>query len=147
MAGYHYTIIVGNVGREPELRYIPSGTAVTSFTVAVNEVWNDRGSGQKKDKTTWYRVTAWAKQAETVNQVVRKGAQIMVAGTMQEPSAFLGKDGQPRASLEMRLQTFQLLGSRSDNMSSGEGGYGGYQGSNDSYDDFRPPGGDDEIPF
>lgn len=138
MAGFMQVVIVGNVGRDPEMRYTQSGIAVCSFSVAVTRRF---GSGdQRQEKTTWVRVSVWNKQAETANQYVRKGGQILVSGTM-EASAYLDKSGQPQASLEMRADNFQLLGSRGDGQGGNQGGdYGDYGGGS---------GGSnvDEIPF
>lgn len=123
MAGYQYTIIIGNVGRDPELRYTQSGVAVCDFSVAVSRRWTDRTSNERREQTTWFRVTAWRGLAETVNQYVHKGMQVMVTG-MVDASAFTGQDGQPRASLELTAQDIQFLGSRGDAMTDSEsGGY------------------------
>lgn len=138
MAGYQYCVIVGNVGRDPELRYTQSGVAVCSFTVAVTERWNDRQTNEKREKTEWFRVSAWRGLGETCQQYVHKGMQIMVAGTVSS-SAFLGQDGQPRSSVELTARDVQFLGSA-----------GGGQGSSQrgEYDDFAPPPQDvDDIPF
>ena len=100
MAGYQYTVIIGNVGRDPEMRYTQSGVAVCDFSVAVSRRWTDRNSNEQREKTTWFRISAWRQLAETVNQYVHKGMQIMVAGEV-DVSAYMGQDGQPRASLEI----------------------------------------------
>lgn len=113
MAGYQYTIIIGNVGRDPELRYTASGVAVCDFSVAVTRRWNDRATNEQREKTTWFRVSAWRNLAETANQYVRKGMQIMVAGEV-DASAFMGQDGQPRASLELTARDIKFLGRRSE---------------------------------
>lgn len=113
MAGYQYTIIIGNVGRDAELRYTPTGVAVCDFTVAVSRRWNDRTTNEQREKTTWFRVSAWRGLAETASQFVRKGMQIMVAGEI-DASAFMGQDGQPRASLELTARDIQFLGRRGE---------------------------------
>jgi single-strand DNA-binding protein len=113
MAGYQYTIIIGNVGRDPELRYTPSGVAVCDFTVAVSRRWNDRTTNEQREKTTWFRVSAWRGLAETANQFVHKGMQVMVAGDI-DASAFTGQDGQPRASLELTARDIKFLGRRGE---------------------------------
>ena len=119
MAGYQYTIIVGNVGRDPELRYTQSGVAVCDFTVAVNRTWTDRNTNERREETTWFRVSAWRGQAETVSQYVRKGMQIMVTGRISA-SAFLGQDGQPRASLDLTATDIQFLGRRGEGVEMGD---------------------------
>ena len=92
MAGYQYTIIIGNVGRDPEMRYTQSGVAVADFSVAVSRRWTDRTSNEQREKTTWFRVSAWRGLAETVNQYVHKGMQVMVTGEV-DASAYAGQDG------------------------------------------------------
>ncbi len=139
MAGYQYTVIVGNVGRDPELRYLQSGVPVCSFSVAVTERWTDRQSNERKEKVNWYRVSAWRGLAETCSQYVRKGMQIMVAGT-PSASAYLDQSGQPQATLELTARDVQFLGSRDG------GGSGGERGGD--YNDFAPPPDDvGDIPF
>jgi len=113
MAGYQYTIIIGNVGRDPELRYTQSGAAVCDFSVAVTRRWNDRATNEQREKTTWFRVSAWRNLAETANQYVRKGMQIMVAGEV-DASAYIGQDGQPRATLELTARDIKFLGRRGE---------------------------------
>lgn len=114
------TIIVGNVGRSPELRYLQSGTAVCDFSVAVSESWNDQQSGEKKQRTTWFKVSAWGKLAEVCNQYVVKGKMVMVVGTV-EARAYLDKNNQPASSLDLRARDVRFLGGRGD----GEAGSGG----------------------
>jgi single-strand DNA-binding protein len=118
MAGYQYTIIIGNVGRDPELRYTQAGVAVCDFSVAVTRRWNDRSSNEPHEKTTWFRVSAWRGLAETCQQYVKKGLPIMVTGEI-DASAYTGQDGQARASLDMTAQTVQFLG-RNDNQPESE---------------------------
>ncbi|MBN1967572.1 MAG: single-stranded DNA-binding protein [Anaerolineae bacterium] len=113
MAGYQYTIIIGNVGRDPELRYTQSGVAVCDFSVAVSRRWSDRNTNEMREKTTWFKVTAWRGLAETCQQYVHKGMQIMVTGEV-DASAFTGQDGEARASLELTAQTVQFLGRRGE---------------------------------
>jgi len=113
MAGYQQTIIVGNVGRDPELRYTQSGVAVCDFSVAVSRKWTDKNTNEAREKTIWFRVTAWRALAETCNEFVRKGMQVMVTGEV-DASAYVGQDGEARASLDLTAQNVQFLGSRED---------------------------------
>ena len=140
MAGWSQTIIVGNVGRDPETRFLPSGVQVTSFSVAVSKRWNDRNTNEQKEKTTWYRVTCWRNLAEIANNYVKKGTQIMVVGNV-EVRAYTDNSGQPQASLDLTADTFQLLGSRD-----GQGQYAEQGQRGRDFDDF---GGENlnEIPF
>ncbi len=124
MAGYQYTIIIGNVGRDPELRYTQSGTAVCDFSVAVSRNWTDRQSGQRREETTWFRVSAWRSLAETVSQYVHKGMLIMVTGRVSA-SAFVGQDGEARASLELTALDVQFLSRRGERVDMGDNDDGG----------------------
>lgn len=142
MAGWAQTIIIGNVGRDPEMRYLQNGTAVCSFSVAVSRRWNDKNSNEQREKTVWYRVSCWRQLAETANNYVKKGMQIMVAGELEPARAYLDNAGQPAATLELTAQNFQFLGQRGDNQGSGDYDDGGYSGGSSG-------GGSnvDDIPF
>jgi len=110
---YQSITLIGNLGNDPEMRYTPAGTAVCSFRLAVNRTWTD-GEGNKKDKTTWFRVTTWRKQAEIANQYLKRGAKVLVVGEVEEPNAFVNKAGEPAASLEVTAQTLKFLSSNAD---------------------------------
>ena len=128
MAGYMQLIIVGNVGRDPELKFLQSGVPVCNFTVAVNSV---TGQGeQRQEKTTWVRVAAWRELAERCNQYVRKGSQVMVIGTV-DARAYTDNSGQPQASLDMTARDVRFLGSRADGGQQG-GEYSEYGGGSSS---------------
>ncbi len=147
---YQQIIIVGNVGRDPELKYLPSGVPVCNFTVAVNERW---GTGDdKKEKTTWFRVAAWRQLAETVSQYLTKGSQVMVIGTV-DARAYTDNAQQPQASLELTARDVRFLGSRGDGQGGSGGGYSGGGGSSGGGDyDYGSSGGGggsdvSDIPF
>jgi single-strand DNA-binding protein len=137
---YHTVIIVGNLGKDPEMRYTPSGQAVTSFSVATNRQYT-AGSGELVKETTWFRISAWGKQAETCNQYLKKGSKVLVEGrltpdpTTGGPRLWTGQDGQSRASFEVTAQTVRFLSSRGET-----------EGSPDSGDAFAAPP-EDDIPF
>jgi single-strand DNA-binding protein len=143
MAGFAQTIIIGNVGRDPEMRYLQNGTAVCSFSVAVSRRWNDKNSNEQREKTVWYRVSCWRQLAETANNYVKKGMQIMVTGELEPARAYLDNAGQPAATLELTAQNMQFLGQRGEGQGSGGdyddggGNYGGGSGSSNV----------DDIPF
>ncbi len=130
---YQQITIVGNVGRNPELRYTQNGVAVCDFSVAVNKVTNV--NGEKREKVTWFKVTAWRQLAELVNQYVQKGRQVMVVGEVSV-SAYTDKSGQPAATLELTANEVRFLGGRD----------GGGEGRG-NFEDFAPPGQVDDIPF
>jgi single-strand DNA-binding protein len=110
MANFHQTVIAGHLGRDVEMRYMPSGDAVANFSVAVTESWKSK-DGEKKESTTWYRVNAFGKLAEICAQYLKKGSGVLVAGKMQ--SRKYEKDGVERESWELRADTMQMLGSGS----------------------------------
>lgn len=110
---YQQLTIVGNVGRDPELRYTQGGVAVCDFSVATNERWTDKDTNEQREKTTWFKVSCWRGLAETCNEYLTKGRQVMVVGTV-DASAWTGNDGEPRATLELTARTVQFLGSRDD---------------------------------
>lgn len=122
-------IVVGNLGGDPETRYTPSGAMNVRFSVASTRKFRDSG-GQDQEKTTWFRVTAWGRLAETIDGLVQrgfvnKGRQVYVEGRI-ELSEWTGNDGEKRASLEVNATEFQLVGNRPD--SQGDSGGGGYSG-------------------
>jgi single-strand DNA-binding protein len=119
---YQKTVIVGNLGNDPEMRYTPSGVPVTSFSVAVNRRWTDQ-NGDLQEKTTWFRVTAWRKLAEQCAQYLHKGRLVLVEGDI-DASAWTGQDGQPRATLELTARVVRFLGSRGDTTLSEESSAG-----------------------
>lgn len=132
MAGFNQVIIVGNVGRDPEMRYLQSGVPVCNFSVAVNSV---TGSGEtRQEKTTWFRVAAWRQLAETCNTYVRKGMQVMVVGSV-ETRAYLDQSGQPQATLELTARDVRFLGSRAD-AGGQQGDYGNYEGGGSDMSDI-----------
>ena len=116
---YHTIILVGNLGRDPEMRYTPSGQAVTNFSVAVNDNYTN-SSGEKVDRTIWVRVSTWGRQAETCNQYLKKGRKVLVEGRLVADAATGGprvwtrQDGTPSASFEVSASTVRFLSSRGD---------------------------------
>src|SRR5262245_51745916 len=125
---YHTLIIVGNVGKDPEMRYTPSGQAVTSFSVATNRQYTT-GNGEQVKETVWFRVTTWGKQAEICNQYVKKGMKVLVEGRLTPDKATGGpriwtkQDGSAGSSFEVTAGTVRFLSNRGESgdvpMSSG----------------------------
>src|SRR5258708_8306743 len=106
---FQQVTIVGNVGRDAEMWYTPQGVAVCDFSVAVNKV---TGKGEnRKEKTTWFKVTVWRERAETASQYIKKGMKILVVGEI-DASAYTNKHGQPAASLELTSSDFKFLDSQ-----------------------------------
>jgi single-strand DNA-binding protein len=140
MASYHQTLIVGNLGRDPETRYLTSGDAVCNFSVAVTESWKDKSSGEKKEQTTWYRVNAFGKLAEICGKYLVKGSPVMIVGKMQARK--WEKDGVERESWELRADTMQMLGGNRASTESREP-------EQQKQEPSKAPGGDmdDDVPF
>lgn len=106
-------MLIGRLGRDPEMRYTPDGTPVTSFTVATDRRWTD-ANGQQQQRTIWFRVTAWRRLAEICNQYLTKGRLVFVEGELNEPRPFQGRDGEWRASLDVTARNVQFLGGRAE---------------------------------
>ena len=134
---YQKTIVVGHLGRDPEMRYTPSGVPVTSFSVATSRRWTN-ASGEPQEKTTWFRVTAWRKLAETCAQYLHKGSSVLVEGDI-DASAWTDKEGSPRASLELTASNVRFIGGR------GEAAEPGGTGAGTAGEEA--PAGEDDIPF
>jgi len=103
----HKILVIGNVGSDPEMRYTPNGSAVTSFSVATNRRYTT-SAGEQKEETEWFRVSAWNKLAETCNQYVVKGMKVYVEGRVSS-SAWTDQEGQARSSLEINCTEVQFL--------------------------------------
>lgn len=110
---FEQTMIIGNLGKDPEMRYMPDGTPVTNFTVAVNKRWTNRQTGEAHERVKWYRVSCFRNLAETTNQYLKKGRQVMVLGEI-DASAFIGNQGDPRATLELTARDVRFLGSKGE---------------------------------
>ena len=113
MASVNKVILIGNLGRDPEVRYTAGGTPVANFTMATTERWSDPSSGERKEKTEWHRVVVWGKQAEIAGEFLRKGRQVYVEGSLQTRE-WTDRDGNKRQTTEVRAQRFQMLGTRGD---------------------------------
>jgi single-strand DNA-binding protein len=138
-------IIVGNVGRDPEMRYTPSGQAVTSFSVATNRQYTNN-SGETIKETIWFRISAWGKTGETCNQYLKKGSKVLIEGRLTAdpatggPRVWTGQDGSTRASFEVSAQTVRFLSTRSEAESGGAPSAPGAE-------DGVAPAENEDIPF
>jgi len=140
---FHKVILVGNLGRDPEMRYTPSGQAVTNLSVATNRTYTDNAGNQVK-QTVWFRVSVWGKQAEASHQYLRKGRQVLVEGRLNpddngNPRIWNAQDGTPRASYELTAETVRFLG--------GPGDGGGAAAASSEEPALGAPESEDEIPF
>jgi single-strand DNA-binding protein len=140
MAGLNKVMIIGNVGRDPEMRYTPAGQAVTSFSVAVSRRWSGGESGEAREETEWFNVVAWAKLAEQCNQLITKGRRVYIEGRLQTRSWDDKESGQKRYRTEVIASVMLLLDSRPPG---GGGGSGNRDDSGFPTDEVEP----DDIPF
>lgn len=135
MASVNKAIIVGHLGKDPEIRYLPSGEAVVNFTVATSDRFKDKATGENKEITEWHRINFFGRQAEVVAQLLRKGSQVYVEGSLRT-RRWSDKDGVEKSATEIRGDNFQVLGSNPNRQSNepqggSDGSSGGqYQGQN-----------------
>ena len=138
---YQSLTVVGRLGRDPEMKFMPNGDPVCSFSLATDRVYNDR-NGQKQKETTWFRVSVFGKQAETVNQYLSKGKMVLVEGRLRVdpktggPATYTRQDGTVGSSFDITANTVRFLSSPQ------EGGAGGAQHSSDAGPDVS-----EDIPF
>lgn len=153
MASVNKVILVGNLGADPETRYLPSGDPVTNLRLATTDTWKDKTSGEKKEATEWHRVVLFRRLAEVAGQYLKKGSQVYIEGRIRTRK-WQDKDGQERYTTEIEAEEMKMLGSRQgQGEPSSYGGdsspapaYGGAKpaaaGKKPSFDDM-----DDDIPF
>ncbi|WP_437227953.1 single-stranded DNA-binding protein [Planctomicrobium sp. SH661] len=166
MASFNKVILVGNLTRDPEVKYTTGGTAVAEIGLAVNRTWFDQKSNERKEETTFVDITLWGRQAEVAGEYLAKGRSVLIEGRLQLDSWNDKDTGAKRSKLRVVGEQMQMLGGRGDG---GEGGGGGgqrgagrssgsrggnspSQGSADSYYDSPPSGGgssfsDEDVPF
>ena len=113
MASVNKVIIVGNLGKDPETRYAPSGDAVTNIVVATTETWKEKASGEKREATEWHRVVFFGKLAEIAGQYLKKGSQVYLEGKLKTRK-WQDKDGQDRFTTEINADEMKMLGSKGD---------------------------------
>ena len=153
--GINKVILVGNLGADPETRYMPSGSAVTNLSVATSETWKDKQTGEPKERTEWHKVVMFDRLAEIAAEYLRKGSQVYIEGKLQTRK-WQDRDGNDRWTTEIRADEMQMLGGR------GGGSFGGgQQGGGSSFGGGKQGGGgsappqpgpddggfDDDIPF
>ncbi len=156
--GINKVILVGNLGQDPETRYMPSGGAVTNISVATSESWKDKQTGEQKDRTEWHRVAMFNRLAEVAAEYLRKGSQVYIEGKIRTRK-WQDKDGNDRYTTEIIADEMQMLGGRGgagggsfEGGGSSRGSSGGSQGgqSNQGGNERSPPPADDfddDIPF
>jgi single-strand DNA-binding protein len=155
--GVNKVILVGNLGKDPETRYMPNGKAVTNFSIATSESWTDKSSGDKQERTEWHNIVMFEKLAEIAAEYLRKGSQVYVEGSLRTRK-WQDKEGKDRYTTEIVARDMQMLGGRSG-AGGGAGGGSGMGGGGESRsrsapaEERGPPSGadeggfDDDIPF
>ena len=141
MASVNKVILIGNLGRDPEVRYTQNGTAVANFTLATNEVWNDK-SGERQERTEWHRIVVWGKQAEIAREHLSKGKQVYIEGSIQTRQ-WDDREGHKRTTTEIKAQRLMMMG-RAD---AGESRMNAAAPPPDAGGDEPGPPPDDDIPF
>lgn len=122
MASFNRVILMGNLTRDPEVRYTPGGTAVTDIGLAVNRYWTDKGSNERKEETTFIDVTLWGRQAEIAGEYLAKGRPVLIEGRLHLDQWDDRETGQKRSRLKVVGETMQLLGSRGEGGGRADGG-------------------------
>jgi len=128
--GVNKVILIGNIGKDPEVKYFPNGDAFCNLTLATSESWNDKSSGEKKEKTEWHNVVFTRKLAEIVGQYVKKGSKLYVEGSLRTRK-WQDKEGQDRYTTEILVNDMQMLDGKG-------GGGGGGMGDDDGYSQMPP---------
>tara|TARA_B100001093_G_C26728395_1_gene971039 strand:- start:21 stop:440 length:420 start_codon:yes stop_codon:yes gene_type:complete len=139
MASINKVILLGNLGADPEIRYTAGGDAVATVSVATSSSWNDKQSGEKREKTEWHRVVFFRRLAEIVGEYLKKGSSIYVEGQLQTNSYEDKNSGERKFSTQIVAREMQMLGSRNS--------MDGQQDSSQEMQSQEPPSFDDEIPF
>lgn len=157
MASYNKVILVGNLTRDPEVRYTPGGTAVTELGLAVNRTWFDQKTNERREETTFVDVTLWGRQAEVAGEYLSKGRPVLIEGRLQLDTWDDKESGKKRSKLKVVGEAMQMLGSRGEGSGSGGGGSSQYSGSRgggsrpDPVDSFYEEGPsnvpEDDVPF
>lgn len=135
--GVNKVILVGNLGKDPEIKYTASGAAIANLTIATSESWNDKQTGEKVEKTEWHRVVAFQRLAEIMGEYLKKGSQVYIEGKLQTRK-WQDQNGQDRYTTEVVANDMQMLGSR--------GGEGGGQSQGGGGGGFRKNTGSQQAP-
>ena len=147
MASLNKVILIGNLGRDPEVRYTPDGTAVATFSIATSEEWSDRSTGEKKERTEWHRIVAYRKLAEICGEYLAKGRQIYVEGRLQTRE-WEDKEGNKRTTTEILASQMLMLGTRtSANAAGNAAGSSPFSSPAAGPEMPHPETEEDDIPF
>ncbi|QEI11387.1 single-stranded DNA-binding protein [Cellvibrio japonicus] len=119
--GINKVILIGNIGQDPEVKYMPSGGAVTNISVATSETWKDKNTGQAQERTEWHRVVLFNRLGEIAGEYLRKGSKVYIEGSLRTRK-WQGQDGSDRYTTEIVASEMQMLDGRGDNAGAGMGG-------------------------
>ena len=146
--GVNKVILIGNLGRDPETRYMPSGGAITNISVATSETWKDKQTGEQQERTEWHRVVFFNRLAEIAGEYLKKGSKVYIEGSLRTRK-WQGQDGQDRYTTEIVANEMQMLDSRGGSAEYSQGAAAGGASQAGSTPQPQPPADDfeDDIPF
>lgn len=144
--GINKAIIIGNLGADPETKYMPSGTAVANIRVATTESWKDRSSGEQQEKTEWHRVEAFGRLAEIIGEYLKKGSQVYIEGRIQTDK-WQDREGNDRYTTKIVARDMQMLGGRGGGFDDSAGGGAPMGGGGNRSNRPQADDPDDDIPF
>src|SRR5581483_2923435 len=145
MPSFNKVILLGNLTRDPELRYTPQGAAVCEFAIALNYVYTNKQTGQKVEEVSYIDLVAWGKTGETIAEYMKKGRQIMIEGRLKQ-DRWEAQDGKKMSKVRVTVESFQFVGSRPGGEGGGPAPKGGAP-SGGAPEDGPPPGAEEDIPF
>ena len=148
MASFNKVILLGNLTRDPELRYTPQGAAVCEFALALNYVYTNKQTGQKVEEVSFIDLVAWGKTGETIAEYMKKGRQILVEGRLKQ-DRWEAQDGKKMSKVRVTVESFQFVGSRpgGEGGAPGGGAKGGAAPAGGAPEEGPPPGAEEDIPF
>jgi single-strand DNA-binding protein len=147
MASFNKVILLGNLTRDPELRYTPQGSAVCEFALALNSVYTNKQTGQKVEEVSYIDLVAWGKTGETIAEYMKKGRQIMVEGRLKQ-DRWEAQDGKKMSKVRVTVESFTFVGARPGGEGGGGGGPAGKGGGAPAGpEEGPPPGQEEDIPF
>jgi len=146
MASFNKVILLGNLTRDPELRYTPQGAAVCEFALALNYVYTNKQTGKKVEEVSFIDLVAWGKTGETIAEYMKKGRQILVEGRLKQ-DRWESQDGKKMSKVRVTVESFQFVGSRPGGEGAGGGGAKGGAAPAGGPEEGPPPGAEEDIPF
>lgn len=146
MAGLNKVILIGNLGKDPEVRFTPDGTAVATFSIATSDEWSDKNTGEKKERTEWHRIVAFRRLGEICGEYLSKGRQVYIEGRLQTRE-WDDKEGKKRYTTEIVANQMLMLGPKGSTSTAGSSNYSSGPAASDLPGPQYPEPEDDDIPF